>query len=162
MFGPRLCEWVAILLSKASSGHAQCEPGPSFWHRRGLRQVGPLSPILSVFMTNMLDRLLTKAMELACSSPLHPHWSRSTGTMQLSSAISMGILALFAASRLRTNFAQCSVSHIACVDNIQEAAAERQLAHYHIKYLGIPLAIRRLLSKALQPVVDGTANRLPT
>jgi hypothetical protein len=64
-FGPRFCEWVAILLSTASTRvMLNGEPGPPIWHRRGLRQGDPLSPILFVLVINTLNRLLAKATEL--------------------------------------------------------------------------------------------------
>jgi hypothetical protein len=77
-----------------------------------------------------------------------------------------GILELFRkASGLHTNFAKCSVSPIACSG--EEAAGavglmECQLAQFPVKYLGIPLSIRRLTAASFQPSVDRLANKLPT
>ncbi|KAK1679133.1 hypothetical protein QYE76_039981 [Lolium multiflorum] len=77
-----------------------------------------------------------------------------------------GILELFGhASGLRTNFAKCSVSPIACSDEEATAAAglmECQLAQFPVKYLGIPLSIRRLSAASFQPLVDRLADKLPT
>jgi hypothetical protein len=77
-----------------------------------------------------------------------------------------GILELFGqASGLRTNFAKCSVSPIACSDEVAVAAAghmECQLAPFPVKYLGIPLSIRRLSAETFQPLLDRLANKLPT
>ena len=76
------------------------------------------------------------------------------------------ILALFGhASGLHTNFAMCSVSPIAYSEEVAAGAAVAmgcQLAHYPVKYLGIPLSLRRLSGEALQPVVDRIADKLPT
>lgn len=77
-----------------------------------------------------------------------------------------GIVDLFGqASGLRTNFAKCSVSPIACSDEEAVGAAELmecQLAPFPVKYLGIPLSIRRLSAVSFQPLVDQLADKLPT
>ena len=39
---------------------------------------------------------------------------------------------------------------------------ECQLAPFLTKYLGIPLILRKLLSAALEPLVDMSTDRLPT
>jgi hypothetical protein len=76
------------------------------------------------------------------------------------------ILELFGqASGLHTNFAKCSVSPIACSDEEAAGAArlmECQLAPFPVKYLGIPLSIRKLTATAFQPLVDRLADKLPT
>ncbi|XP_071685018.1 uncharacterized protein [Lolium perenne] len=76
------------------------------------------------------------------------------------------ILELFGhASGLHTNFAKCSVSAIACTEDVANAAAgvmECQLAPFPVKYLGILLSIRRLPGEAFQPMVDRLADKLPT
>ncbi|KAK1609169.1 hypothetical protein QYE76_032842 [Lolium multiflorum] len=61
------------------------------------------------------------------------------------------------ASGLRTNFAKCSVSSIGCSEDEAAGAArlmECQLAQFPVKYLGIPLSIRRLSAASFQPLVD--------
>jgi hypothetical protein len=77
-----------------------------------------------------------------------------------------GILEVFGeASGLRTNFAKCSASPIACTEKVAAGAAaitECQLAPFLVKYLGIPLAIRRLTADAVQPMVDRIGDKLPT
>ena len=77
-----------------------------------------------------------------------------------------GILELFGqASGLRTNFAKCSVSPIACTDAEAVGAAELmecQLAPFPVKYLGIPLSTRRLTAVSFQPLLDRLADKLPT
>ncbi|XP_071676990.1 uncharacterized protein [Lolium perenne] len=66
---------------------------------------------------------------------------------------------------LRTNFAKCSVSPIACSEAEDAGAAELmecQLAPFPVRYLGIPLSIRRLTTAAFQPLLDRLADKLPT
>jgi hypothetical protein len=51
------------------------------------------------------------------------------------------------------------------MEELANAAAvvmECQLAPFPVKYLGIPLSVRRLPSEAFQPVVDRLADKLPT
>ncbi|XP_071677025.1 uncharacterized protein [Lolium perenne] len=77
-----------------------------------------------------------------------------------------GILEVFGeASGMRTNFAKCSVSPIACTEEVAAGATaimECQLAPFPVKYLGISLAIRRLTADAVQPMVDRIGDKLPT
>src|SRR4051812_37996609 len=63
-FGPRFRKLVAILLLTASTRvMLNGEPGPVIWHQRGLRQGGPLAPMLFVLFINTLNRVLAKALE---------------------------------------------------------------------------------------------------
>ncbi|XP_051196857.1 uncharacterized protein [Lolium perenne] len=96
---------------------------------------------------NALNKVLAKAAELELSAV-------------------RGILELFGqASGLRTNFAKCSVSPIACSDEEAVAAAEHmecQLAPFPVKYLGIPLSTRRLSAQVFQQLLDMLVDKLPT
>jgi hypothetical protein len=178
-FGPRFCELVAILLSTASTRvMLNGEPGPPIWHRRGLRQGDPLSPSLFVLIMNTLNRALTRAIELGILRRLARRELATTVSLYADDVVIFchpdetelrairGILELFGhASGLHTKFAKCSVSAIACTEEVATAAAgvmECQFAPFPVKYLGIPLSIRRLPGEAFQPVVDRLADKLPT
>jgi hypothetical protein len=137
-FGPRFRELVSLLLATSSTRvMLNGEPGPPIWHRRGLRQGDPLSPSLFVLVMNSLNKVLIKATELGIL--------RRLARRELATSVSLyadhvvifchpdetdlravrGILELFGqASGLRTNFAKCSVSPIACTDAEAVGAAE--------------------------------------
>ena len=131
-----------------------------------------------MFVMNTLNSLLAKAMELGVL--------RRLACQELVTSVSLyaddvvifchpdeieiravrDILAIFGhASGLHTNFTKCSVSPIACSEEVATGAAAAmgcQLAPYPVKYLGIPLSLRRLSGEALQSVVDRIADKLPT
>ncbi|XP_071680321.1 uncharacterized protein [Lolium perenne] len=133
-----------------------------------LRQGDPLSSSLFVLMMNSLNRLLAEAIELGVLRRLvrcdllksvslytydvvifcHPDESELCAVC--------GILEHFGeVLGLRTNFAKCSVSPIGCSEDEAAGAAglmECQLAQFLVKYLGIPLSIRRLSAASFQPL----------
>lgn len=68
------------------------------------------------------------------------------------------------ASGLQTNFAKCSVSPIGCTEDVAAEAAVAMgctMAPFPVKYLGIPLGIRKPSAEAFGPLVDKIADRLP-
>jgi hypothetical protein len=137
-----------------------------------------LSPALFVLMMNSLNRMLAKAIELGVLRRLARRDLVTSVSLYADDVVIFchpdetelravrGILELFGhASGLCTNFAKCSVSQIACSDAEAAGAAELmecQLAPFPVKYLGIPLSIRRLTVDAFQPLVDRLADKLPT
>jgi hypothetical protein len=69
------------------------------------------------------------------------------------------------ASGLATNLAKCSITPIRCSEEQVERAISQfrcKLAKFPCKYLGIPLAIKKLTKAQEQPFVDKVADRLPT
>jgi hypothetical protein len=129
-------------------------------------------------MMNSLNRLLAKATELGILRRLAHRDLVTLVSLYADDVVIFchpdetelravrGILGLFGqASGLHTNFAKCSVSPIACSDEEANGAAglmECQLAPFPVKYLGIPLSIRRLSAASFQPLVDKIADKLPT
>jgi hypothetical protein len=72
-FGDRFLEWLAILLSSASTRVLiNGEPGPPIWHRRGLRQGDPLSPQLFVLAVDVLSKIIKRAIDAGILQQLHP------------------------------------------------------------------------------------------
>jgi hypothetical protein len=64
-FGPRWCNLVGNILSSASTRIIlNGQPGDQIWHRRGLSQGDPLSPMLFVLAMDILNSLFCKAGEL--------------------------------------------------------------------------------------------------
>jgi hypothetical protein len=178
-FGPRFRELVSLLLATASTRvMLNGEPGPPIWHRRGLRQGDPLSPSLFVLVMNSLNKVLVKATEMGILRRLARRELATSVSLYADDVVIFchpdetdlravrGILELFGqASGLRTNFAKCSVSPIACTDAEAAGAAELmecQLAPFPVKYLGIPLSTRRLSAVSFQPLLDRLADKLPT
>jgi hypothetical protein len=68
------------------------------------------------------------------------------------------------ASGLRHNPSKCQMAPIRCEEGDIQLATNIfpcQLVDFPIKYLGIPLALRKLPKSALQPLVDKVADKLP-
>jgi hypothetical protein len=143
-----------------------------------LRQGDPLSPSLFVLVMNFLNKVLSKASELGILRRLARREIATSVSLYADDVVIFchpdeaelravrDILGLFGeASGLRTNFAKCSVSPIACTDEEAAGAAELmecQLAPFPVKYLGIPLSTRRLSAVAFDPLLERLADKLPT
>jgi hypothetical protein len=70
-FGRRWREWISILFRKGSStALLNGQPGPTFWHGRGVRQGDPLSPMLFILAMDPLQRMLDLAIKHGIISPL--------------------------------------------------------------------------------------------
>jgi hypothetical protein len=69
------------------------------------------------------------------------------------------------ASGLHTNLAKCMIMPIPCSNdqiNLGKEIFPCQIGQFPCRYLGIPLSIYQLKKADLQPLVDVTADRLPT
>lgn len=70
-FGQRWRDWIALLLSTASTRILlNGQPGAPIHHLRDLRQGDPLSPMLFILAMDVLNRLFTKAAEEGLLQPL--------------------------------------------------------------------------------------------
>jgi hypothetical protein len=74
-FSQRWCDWIALIMSTASTKvRLNGQPGERIWHRRGLRQGDPLSLMLFVLVMDVLNRLLGRAREHGVLQPVgHPN-----------------------------------------------------------------------------------------
>jgi hypothetical protein len=177
-FGSKFLDWLALLLSTASTRVLLngC-PGPPIWHRRGLRQGDPLSPQLFVLAVDTLGRLIKHAADAGILRALHT--SRPIPVVSLyaddvvlfchpsASDINAikAILQLFGqASGLQVNYTKSSATLLNCD---AEAAAlvtdtlGSPVADLPLTYLGIPLTLRRPTRAQMLPLVEKTAATLP-
>jgi hypothetical protein len=74
-FGQRWCDWIAVLISTASTRILlNGQPGEMIWHRRGLRQGDPLSLMLFILVMDVLNKLLGTAVRTVYCSQLGTRW----------------------------------------------------------------------------------------
>lgn len=177
-FGSRFLDWLAILLSSASTRVLiNGEPGPPIWHRCGLRQGDSLSPQLFVLAVDTLGRLIRRAMSLGILERLHPR--RTIPEVSLYAvdvvlfchpspsdiAAIKAILELFGrSSGLLVNYHKNSATLLNCEPEHAALITGNlgcTLADLPPTYLGILLTIRRPTSTQLQPLVDTIAGMLP-
>lgn len=73
-FGPHFHEWIDFLLyPQVARVMLNGEPGPSVWHRKGLREGETLSAMLFVLVTDALNMLLARAREFGLLLDFVPH-----------------------------------------------------------------------------------------
>lgn len=170
-FGDRFLEWLAILLSSASTKvMLNGNHGPPIWHHQGLRQGDPVSPQLFVLAVDTLGRMFKHATELGVLRRLHPTRQIPSISLYADDVVLFchpqpddiqavkAILQLFGrASGLRVNFSKSAAALIRC-----DADVPTPVVELPITYLGIPLTFRRPTAAQLQPLVDRVAGSLPS
>jgi hypothetical protein len=145
-------------------------------HGRGLRQGDPFSPLLFILAIDPLNRLLQIATDRGLLSPLNGHTARFRISMYADDAVILlrsttnninnlrDILVNFGlVTGLQTNLQKTTVSAISYGDiNLDAVLASLPVAraHFPIKYLGLPLSIRRLRKVDFQCQIDKTASKL--
>ena len=170
-------DWIAAILSTSSSQILlNGIPGQPINHGKGLRQGDPLSPLLFILAIDPLQRLLNLATEAGILSKLGRNKMKLRTSMYADDATIFlrpikeevtalkHLLQLFGeVTGLRTNIHKSSVVPIRCEnldldDILCDFPAQR--TSFPIKYLGLPLAIRRLRQVDFQPLLDKAAARL--
>ncbi|WVZ77404.1 hypothetical protein U9M48_025274 [Paspalum notatum var. saurae] len=136
-FGNRWRDWIAILLSSASSKILlnRC-PGEAIRHQRGVRQGDSLSPLLFILAMEVLSRLFSRAEAAGLLPPLEIPAVRNRCSLYADNVILFvnpipseaqavkQLLRLFGdAAGLKINLHKCSVSPVSCQERERELSA---------------------------------------
>jgi hypothetical protein len=176
-FSQKWMDWTSTLLSTAITrvclNGAQ---GNRICHAHDLRQGDPLSPMLFVLVIEVLDALIRKANDWALFSRFGVQSIRHRTSLYADdfimfispTSIDLGlyhtIFQVFEeASGLGCNLSKCQMAPIRCTpDQILVAASAFpcQIVDFPIKYLGIPLSVKKLPRSVLQPLADKVADKL--
>jgi hypothetical protein len=175
----RICRDIIAGLLTTSSTHVLLNGvlGNFINHLRDLRQGDLLSPMLFIIMMDMLNHLITKAAGEGLLQPLSSrsiqHWVSlyADGVVlllrpsQSDINLILEILHLFGqAAGLKTNIQKSSVVPIQCDSSELDVIHEQlpcRMEHFPIKYLGLPLSIKKLSRAQLQQIIDKLADLLP-
>jgi hypothetical protein len=170
-FGLKWRDWIACLfLSTSTKIVVNGELTDRFFHRRGLRQGDPLSPLLFVIATDILAELFSLADRQGTLKANHLLQHKNRISLyaddvvifaepdQYDLASIRSLLECFGeASGLVTNFQKSSVILIFC-DGIHTTALATAMQcpvqSFPCNYLGLPLSDKRLCKSDLQPVLD--------
>jgi hypothetical protein len=176
-FGQKWRNWISAILATASTRILiNGELSDRIWHRRGLRQGDPLSPLLFVLVMDVLPALLDAADREGVPRPIGPHLPRFRASLYVDDVImfinpsqdevaaTRHILDAFGeASGLKTNFAKSTISSIRCQDTPLQPLVVKtncQIAELPCTYLGLPLSFKRLTRAHLQPAIDTILNKM--
>jgi hypothetical protein len=159
-FGRKWYNLLCLLLSTSSTKLlVNGVPGEFILHHRGLRQGGPLSPVLFLLVMEALNALITKAVQAYFLQPLAVQQAKHRISLYVDDAIlflrpnrddllliSQLLKAFGYASGLQTNLAKSSVCPINCT--IEDLKVISELLDCEIRnlpctYLGIPLTIQK-------------------
>jgi hypothetical protein len=149
------------------------EPIP---HGNGLRQGDPLSPLLFILAIDPLQRLLQLATEKGLLHKLSGRDARFRVSMyeddtviflkpSVDNAINLKniLLGFGMVTGLQTNLQKTSVTPINCNGlNLDTILANLPVARaaFPLKYLGLPLTLRRLKMLDFQPLLDKVAGKM--
>ncbi|WVZ94291.1 LOW QUALITY PROTEIN: hypothetical protein U9M48_040197, partial [Paspalum notatum var. saurae] len=150
-FPPRWCDWIAVLLSTASSRVlVNGVPSAPIKHGRGLRQGDPLSPLLFVLSIDPLQKLLDLATSLGYLAKLRGR----AATLRVSMYADDATIFLKPTKRDTTTLMSLLV-------NFGDASGLIwKKSQFPVKYLGLPLSNKRLKRVDFQAPVDKVAKKL--
>ncbi|KAJ3687082.1 hypothetical protein LUZ61_016246 [Rhynchospora tenuis] len=176
-FPPKFISWIKLSLTTATSAIlVNGVIGPTFNHKKGLRQGDPISPFLFLLAADVLSRMLQATAMTLNTSISHkvatPFFllQYADDTLIFTSAEGHTLRALHLtlqlfqnASGLKVNaakssFIPCNVSEDACTLFSQLFGYQR--AEFPLQYLGLPLTSARPNRVCFQPLLDKIQNKL--
>ena len=174
-FGAKWRSWITGLLSTASSSVLiNGSQGRKFFHKAGLRQGDPLSPMLFIIALEPLQKMLALAEQESALQPIHSRAAKIKVSLYADDAAVFAnpikedinlIKEVFGeASGLKINLAKSAVYPIRCDGiDLQEVLADFRcnVLSFPCKYLGLPLSVRCLRRVDVQPFIDKVASKLP-
>jgi hypothetical protein len=177
-FGPIWRDIISgLLCSSTTQVLLNGIPDTRIFHRQGLRQDDPLSPMLFILVMDVLGHMVSKAAEEGMLQPLARRALQHRISLYADDvvlflrleaadiAITMDILRLFGvASGLKTNLQKSNVLLIRCEDHNLEVIQQQlpcAMADFPCKYLGLPLTLKKLKKEHIQPMIDRMADQHP-
>uniref|UniRef100_A0A453PG11 Reverse transcriptase domain-containing protein n=3 Tax=Aegilops tauschii subsp. strangulata TaxID=200361 RepID=A0A453PG11_AEGTS len=176
-FGAKWCDMISLIWGSASSRvMANGELGNRFYHRQGLRQGDPLSPMLFTIAIAPLHWLFLKATTVGALTPLHLPPSQLRVSLYADDAalflsptsrdieVCKGIFCAFgSASGLCANLTKSGVYPVCCEELDLQALLQAfpiAVMQFPCKYLGLPLHYRKISRNDVQPTLDKMASKL--
>jgi hypothetical protein len=179
-FGPIWRNVISgLLMTSSTQIMLNGVPGEYIQHKRGLRQGDSLSPLLFIIVMDVLNGLIVKAADGGLLQPLSTRSIQHRISLYVDDVVMFlrpaasdlhmvtMILDLFgdaSASGLKTNIQKSSVAPIQCSLVDVEMVTQIfpcKVETLPLKYLGLPLSIRKLNKEQLQPLIDRLADLLP-
>lgn len=176
-FPARWRNWITALMATSTSKVLlNGIPTDKIVHGRGLRQGDPLSPFLFILAIDPLYQLMQMATGMGLLKTLGGRTPRTSISMYADDAaifikptkddvanITKLLHSFGEATGLRTNLEKTIVAPISCNNiDLDEILSEWPITRtgFPLKYLGLPLAIRRLRKVDFQPLIDKAAKKL--